>query len=205
MNKIYFPKRRKIFLSTNYDVPKIIVKTEENEGISIPNETRFKNWNDVFRDFLSETLLKSKQTQLKRNTETSIDRAYLYEVPLQFDNALSISPSKRRKFLLKNLQLEKINLKNLINQFHQLSRQEKDQKINVTYHRSAVIDEGNHDVAFLQLLDEKNKVMLKKQQALDRFDIIRDLIAEKIEKREKEDLVQKKQRIKKFWNDQINV
>ncbi|CAD8054200.1 unnamed protein product [Paramecium primaurelia] len=173
MYKIYFTKRRKVFQysetttesqlnqllqiiifngqSTNYDVSKIIEETEENEGISIPKGNRFQNWNDIFSDFLSE----SKQTQLKRNTETPIDSAYLYEVPLQFDSALSISPSIR-KFVIR-----KIKLKNLINQFHQLSRREKDQKINVTYHRLAVIDEGNHEIAFLYLLDEKNKVKLK--------------------------------------------
>ncbi|CAD8143865.1 unnamed protein product [Paramecium pentaurelia] len=221
MNKIFLPKRRKILqcnettvesqlqttrsvASTNHDVPKIFIKTEESEGVQIPKDTRLKNWNDVFGDFLSEALLRRKQTQLKRNTETAIDRAYLHEVPLQIYNAMTISPSIRSnftKYIMGEISAEEFVIRK--NQSQKLDKlipavikKQKRPKINVTYRRSAVTDEGNHDVAFLKLLDQKNEEMLKKQQALDRFDMIRDLIEEKIEMREKEDLVKRSRELK---------
>ncbi|CAD8050217.1 unnamed protein product [Paramecium sonneborni] len=221
MNKIFLPKRRKVLqcpettiesqlqttrsvASTNQDVPKIIVKTEESEGISIPKDNRLKNWNDVFGDFLSEALLRRKQTQIKRNTETAIDRAYLHEVPLKIHNAMTISPSIRSnftKYILGEISAEEFVIRK--NQSQKLDKlipavikKSKRPKINVTYRRSAVTDEGNHDIAFLQLLDEKNEQMIKKQQAQDRFDIIRDVIEEKIDKREKEDLVKRSRELK---------
>ncbi|CAK72425.1 unnamed protein product (macronuclear) [Paramecium tetraurelia] len=221
MNKVFLPKRRKFLqchettvesqlqttrsvASTNHDVPRILIKTEESEGVSIPKDARLKNWNDVFGDFLSEALLRRKQTQLKRNTETAIDRAYLHEVPLQIHNAMSISPSIRSnftKYIMGEISAEEFVIRK--NQSQKLDKlipavikKQKRPKINVTYRRSAVTDEGNHDVAFLKLLDQKNEEMLKKQQALDRFDMIRDLIEEKIEKREKEDLVKRSRELK---------
>ncbi|CAD8137142.1 unnamed protein product [Paramecium pentaurelia] len=219
MNTIYLPKRVQLLqspktnnesqlqttrsvISANQDVPKIIVRCDDQDGV--PKDMRLKNWNDVFGDFLSETLLRKKQTDLKRNTIATIDRAYLHEVPLKIQNTLLNSPSIRSnftKFILGEISAQEFVIRK--NQYQKLDKlipsgnqKQKRPKINLSYRRSAVTDGGNHEIGFLKLLNEKNEEENKKQKAHQRFEMIRNIIVEKIEKREEEDLVKRSRELK---------
>ncbi|CAK55592.1 unnamed protein product (macronuclear) [Paramecium tetraurelia] len=219
MNTIYLPKRVKLLqspktnnesqlqttrsvISANQDVPKVIVRCEDQDGV--PKDMRLKNWNDVFGDFLSESLLRKKQTDMRRNTIATIDRAYLHEVPLKIYNALLNSPSIRSnftKFILGEISAQEfVKRKNQYQKLDKLipsaNQKQKRPKINLSYRRSAVTDEGNHEIGFLKLLNEKNEEENKKQKAQQRFEMIRNVIVEKIEKREEEDLVKRSRDLK---------
>ncbi|CAD8134593.1 unnamed protein product [Paramecium octaurelia] len=175
MNNIYFPKRRKVLqcpettteselqttrsiTSTHYEVPKIIIKTEESE------EFRFQR--NVFGDFLSEALLRREQTKIKDiQKPQSIELIYM---KFHYKSTI-LSPSIRSnftKYIMGEISAQEFVIRK--NQSQKLNKlippaikKSKRPKINVTYRRSAVTDEGNHDITFLQLLDEQNEEMLK--------------------------------------------
>ncbi|CAD8051688.1 unnamed protein product [Paramecium sonneborni] len=188
--------------SANQEMPKIVVKGDVQEGGQ--QDMRLKNWNDVFGDFLSEGLLKKKKIEMRRNTITTIDRAYLHEVPLKIYNTLLNSPSIRNnftKFIIGEISAEEFVQKK--NQYQKLDKlipsalnKQKRPKINLAFRRSAVTDEGDHQIGFLKLLNQKNQEEIKKQKAQSRFDMIKNVIIEKIEKREEEDLVKRSRELK---------
>lgn len=74
---------------------------EENNMLNIPvptTEGRLKNWNNVFGDFLGDTLLRKRQQTLRKSTEPFVSPEYFKEAPTTFVSQLWKSPSNRKNF-----------------------------------------------------------------------------------------------------------
>ncbi|KAM3128450.1 hypothetical protein pb186bvf_019458 [Paramecium bursaria] len=187
-----------------FDDFKKLLKTEADEKELQRQDSRLKNWNVVFGDFLSDISLRKRQATRKQ-TELQVDPALLKEVPFPMINNIWKSPSTKKsfsQFLLGQISAEEFlkqkNRSELRDRQTLKTEDGRKSKINLARFEKKIEEnigkrrQGVSDGKFIGMLNNKSNELLKKLKISNRFDKIRNVIEEKIHVRELEDLAKRR-------------